>query len=315
MHLHPLLATWHITRHLKPYRATWNKLRTQLELIHPTEGLKLDPDDPILIPTPRRASASHRRNPIGESSQPELATGVAAITQHMADAGMQPAGEQREMREEGREHRRESSHQGETTYDVTSLEEDRRRLLEECEIARDYCRNLEESLIYATPESVTEEPSIQVRFKIGTSRAYKTHYLRISQEFRQKCIKSQEMIGAQLDWATTIADRAHAEQLLLVGPGKVAPTTVEEQLLHTLVTVNKELNNVLKTYDDLERMALSEHEERPKGPDRHASIINSTMVRSPGCNHFIWLILPTVLHNFRRLLRSHKCWETTDAQI
>jgi hypothetical protein len=74
-------------------------------------------------------------------------------------------------------------------------------------------------------------------------------------------LKSQEIIAAQIDWATAIADRARAEQLSIVGPGEHVPTTVEEQLLHALVTANGELNDAFKGYDDLERIAISEREE------------------------------------------------------
>jgi hypothetical protein len=73
-------------------------------------------------------------------------------------------------------------------------------------------------------------------------------------------MKSQEIIGAQIDWATAIADRARAEQAPLNGPGE-APPTAEEQLLQALVMANGELNDVFKTYDDLERIAISEREE------------------------------------------------------
>ncbi|KDN48334.1 hypothetical protein RSAG8_02926, partial [Rhizoctonia solani AG-8 WAC10335] len=115
-----------------------------------------------------------------------------------------------------------------------------RRLFEECEIARDNCRILADSLVYATPESITSNTVIK--------------------EFRVRCMKSQEIIGAQIDWATAAADRARADQHTLKGPGEIAPT-VEEQLLQALVMAHAELNDVFKTYDDLERIAISEREE------------------------------------------------------
>lgn len=80
------------------------------------------------------------------------------------------------------------------------------------------------------------------------------------QEFREKCMKSQEIIGAQIDWATAAADRARADQLAPSGPGEVVPT-VEEQLLQALVTAHGELIDVFKIYDDLERIAINEREE------------------------------------------------------
>lgn len=81
------------------------------------------------------------------------------------------------------------------------------------------------------------------------------------QEFRQKCIKSQEIIAAQIDWATAQADRARVEQISLIGPGEIVSTTAEEQLLDALCDANGDLNDVFKTYDDLEKMAIHEKEE------------------------------------------------------
>jgi epidermal growth factor receptor substrate 15 len=81
------------------------------------------------------------------------------------------------------------------------------------------------------------------------------------QEFRLKCSKSQEIIAAQIDWATAIANHAHMEQLALVGPSGHVPTTMEEQLLQALVTANGKVNDALKAYNDFERMSTSEREE------------------------------------------------------
>lgn len=178
LHLCSFLATWRVTRHLKPYQATWKKLRMQLKLNHPAEGLVINPDDPILNPTPYRPPSSIRQYPITEPVQPELVPGVAAITQNMANIAMEPVMGQREMPEEGRERRRERSRQPETTYGVISQEEDMRRLFEECEIARDNCRILADSLVYATPEGVTVEPVIQVGSNLIFLQLFRAHHSR-----------------------------------------------------------------------------------------------------------------------------------------
>jgi hypothetical protein len=134
----------------------------QLKLTHPAEGLEINPDDPILNPTPHRPPSSLRQYPPTEPVQPDLATGVATITQGIANVVVEPVMERRDTRGEDRERRRERSRKAETTYGVISPEEDMRRLFEECEIARDNCRILGDSLVYATPDSVTVDPLIQV---------------------------------------------------------------------------------------------------------------------------------------------------------
>ncbi|KAH7345763.1 hypothetical protein B0J17DRAFT_49260 [Rhizoctonia solani] len=230
------------SKNLKPYQSTWKKLRLQLKLNHPIEGLEIPADDPILNPTPHRPPSSLRNLPPNEPVQPDVMSNVAAVTQGLNRVELEPAPviQRRNTRDGDRERRRERVHNVESTYGVISPEEDMRRLFEECEIARDNCRILADSLVYATPESVTSNTVIK--------------------EFRQKCMKSQEIIGAQIDWATSVADRARAEQLTVNGPGEIAPT-VEEQLLQALVMATTELNDVFKTYDDLERIAISEREE------------------------------------------------------
>ncbi|KAG8715352.1 hypothetical protein FRC11_004522 [Ceratobasidium sp. 423] len=230
------------SRNLKPYQSTWKKLRLQLKLNHPIEGLEIPADDPILNPTPHRPPSSLRHLPPGEPVQPDIPPNVVAVTQGLTRVELEPAPriERRNTRNGEPERRRERPRDVESAYGVISPEEDMRRLFEECDIARDNCRILADSLVYATPESITSNTVIK--------------------EFRAKCMKSQEIIGAQIDWATAIADRARAEQLALTGPGEIVPTA-EEQLLHALVTANGELNDVFKTYDDLERIAISEREE------------------------------------------------------
>ncbi|KAJ1302176.1 hypothetical protein OPQ81_001004 [Rhizoctonia solani] len=230
------------SKHLKPYQSTWKKLRLQLKLSHPLEGLEIPADDPILNPTPHRPPSSLRHLHPSEPVHPEVVPNVTAVTQGLTRVELEPVPviERRNTRDGERERRRERAHNTESTYGVISPEEDMRRLFEECEIARDNCRILADSLVYATPDSITSNPLIK--------------------EFREKCMRSQEIIGAQIDWATAAADRAREKQNSVNGSGEAAPT-VEEQLLHALVTAHGELNDVFKTYDDLERIAINEREE------------------------------------------------------
>jgi hypothetical protein len=105
-----------------------------------------------------------RHHPINEQSQVDLNSSVTAVTQTMADMEVDQTRERRVTKEEERERRREKSQRKtEAISGIISLEEDMRRLFEECEISRDNCRILADSLVYATPEGIVEDPLIQVR--------------------------------------------------------------------------------------------------------------------------------------------------------
>ncbi|CAE6538926.1 unnamed protein product [Rhizoctonia solani] len=235
------------SKNLKPYQSTWKKLRLQLKLNYPLEGIQIPADDPILNPTPHRPPSSLRHFPPNEHPQSDAAANIAIVTQDLTRVGLEPPVIRRRNTQNG-ERRQDRVRDARSAYGVISPEEDIRRLFEECEIARDNSRILADSLVYATPESITSNNVIK--------------------EFRGKCMKSQEIIAAQIDWATAAADRAREDQHPPKGLGEIVPT-VEEQLLHALVTAHGELNDVFKTYDDLERIAISnrevaEAEERSK---------------------------------------------------
>lgn len=115
-------------------------------------------------------------------------------------------------------------------------------------------------------------------------------------EFRLKCISSQELIAAQIPWATAGAERSRKEKerevALLYGetddpapgikdrdrtvsnhsaladaagiPGRESPIdeqTTEEKLLAALLEANEELLAALGQYDDLERVAIERRAE------------------------------------------------------
>ncbi|KZO97597.1 hypothetical protein CALVIDRAFT_597507 [Calocera viscosa TUFC12733] len=185
-----------------------------------------------------------------------------------------------------------------TTGRVISPEEDRRRLLEECDIAKSNAMLLREALVFAKPEELEDNPLIKAK------------------EFYQKCFKSQEIIASQLEWAAAQAVRSRElvnQQLaqnglptspppsnIIISPaspssagslptptgfgtqsGKRTPSppsqrplpmppaglradreTKEEQLLNALLGAHSELIEVFRTYDEHARMAVSETEER-----------------------------------------------------
>jgi len=89
-----------------------------------------------------------------------------------------------------------------------------------------------------------------------------------SQEFYARCRSSQELIFAQIPWATSSAERSRNDRLtsgdhvdhddsnvldLSKDPSEL---TVEEQLLAALLISNEELVESLRMYDDWERVGF-----------------------------------------------------------
>lgn len=83
-----------------------------------------------------------------------------------------------------------------------------------------------------------------------------------SQEFYARCRASQELIFAQIPWATSSAERSHGdgtdheESSVLDLSKDPSELTVEEQLLAALLISNEELVESLRMYDDWERVGF-----------------------------------------------------------
>ena len=89
-----------------------------------------------------------------------------------------------------------------------------------------------------------------------------------SQEFYARCRASQELIFAQIPWATSSAERSRNNRVASGDPvDHEAPNvldlskdpselTVEEQLLAALLISNEELVESLRMYDDWERVGF-----------------------------------------------------------
>lgn len=94
----------------------------------------------------------------------------------------------------------------------------------------------------------------------------------MSQEFYVKCRSSQELIYAQIPWASAGAERSRQGNALRTANGSYpnlhsredeSPTesTVEEELLAALLVANEALLEALRLYDDLERVAVEREAE------------------------------------------------------
>ncbi|KAK1231874.1 hypothetical protein PQX77_004989 [Marasmius sp. AFHP31] len=125
-------------------------------------------------------------------------------------------------------------------------EEDIRRLFQECIIGRGNASLLSQALVHTTPEVFLSDNTE------GQSNG-------IIKEFRMKCIASQELIAAQIPWASAGSERSRrelstkreAEEKLVAG--EEGGETTEERLLGDLLVANEELVAVLGHYEDLER--------------------------------------------------------------
>ncbi|KAJ7938193.1 hypothetical protein B0H13DRAFT_1135852 [Mycena leptocephala] len=102
-------------------------------------------------------------------------------------------------------------------------------------------------------------------------------------EFHQKCLESQEVISAQIPWASASADRSRVaknqeqnENILTDNKGlETSMLTWEEELLSEILAANERLLSALRLYDDLGRLAVEpdvetiteEAEEATASPD------------------------------------------------
>ncbi|KII83855.1 hypothetical protein PLICRDRAFT_47049 [Plicaturopsis crispa FD-325 SS-3] len=125
-------------------------------------------------------------------------------------------------------------------------DEDIRRLFQECKIGKGNASLLSEALAFARPEDLTRKEIIK--------------------EFYTKCRASQELIYAQIPWASAGAEHSRlANGRPDRNPGHdTSPVelTVEEKLLAALLEANEDLLEALRVYDDLERLAVERDVEK-----------------------------------------------------
>ncbi|GLB44656.1 putative VHS domain containing protein [Lyophyllum shimeji] len=120
-------------------------------------------------------------------------------------------------------------------------DEDIRRLFQECKIGQGNASLLSQALALSKPEDLKKKDVIK--------------------EFYVKCRASQELIFAQIPWASAGAEqsRAQRDQEALVNglsEDQRAELTTKEKLLAALLSANAELIDALQQYDDLERVAM-----------------------------------------------------------
>ncbi|KAH9988894.1 hypothetical protein BJV77DRAFT_1019728 [Russula vinacea] len=249
------------------FRLLWKKVKPAGK---PDEGVPFDPDDAMFNPpSPRRSTAA----PLPPSYQPPvhlqvLQTAPPPTTQPQAPpppVPPQPLPPQPQTQAPQLPSRakRETPSLGQLQR-VIPPEEDMRRLFQECRFANGNAQLLSEALTFASPEDLRDKEIIK--------------------EWHSKCLTSQDLMVAQIPWATAGADRSRAareaQQLLQrttkrtnglgahnvlsrphrnkQGSGDDSPVelTPEEQLLGAILEANEALTSVLRVYDDIERIGI-----------------------------------------------------------
>jgi hypothetical protein len=148
-------------------------------------------------------------------------------------------------------------------------------LFEECDVAKNNAQILSQALTFARPSTLHNDPVIQVMHAV-LNQVYANTLL---QEFHDKCRASQELIVAQIPWATAGAERSRVAaaakrsresssdggangKLVKKALNGGSDLTKEEKLLAALLNANEELIEVFRIYDELEKMAVTEMEVR-----------------------------------------------------
>ncbi|KAL0061889.1 hypothetical protein AAF712_011265 [Marasmius tenuissimus] len=169
------------------------------------------------------------------------------------DRGKDKDRERSSRKDKDRESRKRKKHRSsrERERDAQKIippEEDIRRLFCECIIGKGNASLLSQALVHTTLEDFLSDNTE------GQSNG-------IIREFRVKCITSQELIAAQIPWASAGSERSRRElNAKREAEGKPIAgeengETTEEKLLADLLGANEELLAALGKYEDLESVA------------------------------------------------------------
>jgi hypothetical protein len=83
----------------------------------------------------------------------------------------------------------------------------------------------------------------------------------LPQEFYQKCRSSQELVFAQIPWATAEAEKSILARDAKGITGDTQEATKEQQLLDAILAANGELLEALQQYEDMDRVATERKAE------------------------------------------------------
>ncbi|KAJ4484361.1 hypothetical protein C8J55DRAFT_510397 [Lentinula edodes] len=272
------------------FRGLWKKVKPADK---PDEGFPFENDDAMFNPP---AVSGNGRGSYYENTPPSAAVQYESTNDNFTtEPKKERSDRDREGRHKDREHRehrehrerdkdrdrehrhkdREHKEKKSSKNRIIPLEEDIRRLFQECKIGLGNASLLSQACVHAKLEELKKGEVIK--------------------EFRLKCLSSQELIAAQIPWATAGAERSRKEKerekALLYGENNdssrrsrdrnrdrsisqladaagipttdfpVDEQTIEEQLLAALLEANGELLGALGQYDDVERVAMERKAE------------------------------------------------------
>ncbi|EEB93976.1 hypothetical protein MPER_07296 [Moniliophthora perniciosa FA553] len=137
------------------------------------------------------------------------------------------------------------------TLTFLPVEEDIRRLFTECKIGIGNAGLLRDALSTMTPD----------HFRATLDGEENGQRQPVIKEFREKCLRSRELIASQIAWAAAGAERSRRDEKEDPNVESVESDTEEEKLLAELLEANEELNRSLEQYDDLERVVMGRNVE------------------------------------------------------
>ncbi|KAF7326908.1 hypothetical protein MVEN_02584700 [Mycena venus] len=242
------------------FRGLWRRVKPRDK---PEEGIPFDTEDamfnpPLISGARPYAMYDYDTSGINVNAAPSIVPDTSPVSRapprkpsdNNPGSGENP---ERPRREREQSHRRH----------IVPPDEDMRRLFQECKIGLGNANLLSQALAMATPEDLNDS---------------------VIMEFHKKCVDSQELILAQIPWASAGAERSReqAEQKERTrkissntlnsmnpnGNGNVSELSLstpvltrEEELLTDLRASNEQLLEAIKLYDDLKRLALEREVE------------------------------------------------------
>ncbi|KAI4521933.1 hypothetical protein K525DRAFT_238595 [Schizophyllum commune Loenen D] len=204
----------------------------------PDEGVPLDTEDVMFTPPSNGGRASQMGHP---------ANYEAPLPTHSTP----PSPQQVRYEVHHKKHKSPSHNR------IIPPEEDMRRLFTECKIGQGNASLLSQAIMMRKPEDMKSD---------------------IIKEFYVKCRASQELIFAQIPWASANAERSRVQRdheqpqsrtrkdskasTLTDTDSNSSEQTVEERLLAALLAANAELVEALNQYDDMKRIAQERKVEK-----------------------------------------------------
>jgi len=211
------------------YGTLWKKVKPPG---YPDDGIPFDPSDPMFSPPDINTHPklpNNRPNHRQHHDLPPL--GSPKNNQHPTIHNTRA----------NSKHRSRDSHDSHLQR-IIPIEEDVKRLFEECEMAKGNAHVLNQALAYASPEELEENTVIR--------------------EYYDKCQRSEDLLSTQVGWAASQAKRYRELEGIPPESFPDPPHPKAEQLLQAILDARTEIADVFRIYDDLRRLGEEAVQER-----------------------------------------------------